>query len=131
MEGEGIDGALAAFYDAINNLNEYPASSTARINFIESAKTLTSVLNSKSKQLDMLNSKALGDGIHEDALLNSQIYTQITSFNDKLEELAEVNKALQTTQTGTLTANNLLDRRDLILHEIAEYIDFFDKNKIL
>lgn len=127
LDGEGIDGALANFYDAVNNLNEYPASSTARTNFIESARTLTSVLNAKSKQLDMLNSKALGDGVNEDTLLNSQIYTRVTSFNDKLEELAEVNKALQQTQTGTLTANNLLDRRDLILNEIAEYIDIDTK----
>jgi len=127
LEGEGIDGALAKFYDAVNNLNEYPASSTARTNFIESARTLTSVLNAKSKQLDQLNSKALGDGRSEDSLRNSEIYTKITSFNDKLEELAEVNKALQVTQTGTLTANNLLDKRDLILNEIAEYIDIDTK----
>ncbi len=127
LDGEGIDGALAAFFDAVNNLNEYPASSTARINFIESARTLTSVLNAKSIQLDQLNSQALGDGENEDSLMNSQIYTKITSFNDALAELAEVNKALQTTQTGTLTANNLLDRRDLILNKIAEYIDIDTK----
>ncbi len=127
LEGEGIDGALSAFYEALNNLNEYPASSTARNNFIESAKTLTSVLNAKSIQLDQLNSKALGDGESEDALKNSAIYTKVINFNDKLKELAEVNKALQTTQTGTLTANNLLDRRDMILNEIAEYIDIDTK----
>lgn len=127
LEGEGIDGALSSLYEALNNLQEYPASSTARINFIESAKTLTSVLNSKSLQLDQLNAKALGDGKTEDSLKNSQIYTKITAFNDKLAELAEVNKALQVTQTGTLTANNLLDRRDSILNEIAEYVDIQTK----
>lgn len=127
LEGEGIDGALSAFYDALNNLNEYPASSTARINFIESAKTLTSVLNAKSIQLDQLNSQALGDGSSEDSLMNSQIYSKIFSFNDKLAELAEVNKALQVTQTGTLTANNLLDKRDLILNELSEYVDIQTK----
>ena len=35
LEGTGIDGALSDFYEALNNLNEYPASSTARINFID------------------------------------------------------------------------------------------------
>lgn len=123
LDGNGIDEALSNFYDALNNLNEYPASSTARVNFIESAKTLTSVLNSKSTQLDELNSKAVGDGESVEALESSEIYSKITSFNDLLSELAEVNKALQTTQTGTLTANNLLDKRDLILNDIAEYID--------
>jgi len=127
LEGEGIDGALSKFYEAVNNLNEYPASATARTNFIECARTLTSVLNAKSIQLDQLNSKALGDGKSEDLLKTSEIYTKIISFNDKLDELAEVNKALQTTQTGTLTANNLLDRRDMILNELSEYIDIETK----
>ena len=123
LEGEGISDALASFYDAVNNLNEYPASSTARINFIESAKTLTATLNAKSVQLDELNAKALGDGVSREALENSKIYNQFEVFNNKLEELAECNKALAVTQTGSLEANNLLDRRDMILNEIAEFVD--------
>ena len=62
LEGEGISGALASFYEAVNNLQEYPASSTARVNFIEAAKTLTSTLNAKSAQLSEMTGKALGDG---------------------------------------------------------------------
>ena len=107
LEGEGISAALAGFYEAVNNLNEYPASSTARVNFIESAKTLTETLNAKSIQLSELTSKALGDGETPELLENSQIYNEYIAFNDKLKELAEVNKALQVTQTGTLHANNL------------------------
>ena len=123
LEGEGISDAIESFYKAVNNLNEYPASSTARVNFIESAKTLTATLNAKSVQLDELNSKALGDGVSREALENSKIYNQFEVFNGKLEELAECNKALAVTQTGTLEANNLLDRRDMILNDIAEFVD--------
>lgn len=123
LGGQGIDGALSAFFEAVNNLQEYPASSTARVNFIEAAKTLTSVLNSKSSQLGELSTKALGDGISEDALKNSKFYAHYQVFNNRLEELAEINKALQITQTGTLEANNLLDKRDLILNEISQYVD--------
>jgi len=123
LEGTGISDALASFYEAVNNLNEYPASSTARVNFIESAKTLTATLNAKSVQLDELNAKALGDGKSLEALENSKIYNQFEVFNNKLEELAECNKALTITQTGTLEANNLLDRRDMTLNEIAEFVD--------
>ena len=84
LEGEGIDAALSDFYEAVNNLNEYPASSTARTNFIESAKTLTSVLNSKSVQLDELTSKALGDGVTQESLESSKIYKEFVVFNDIL-----------------------------------------------
>ena len=123
LEGTGIDGALSDFYKALNNLNEYPASSTARINFIETAKTLTSTMNSKYQQLQENTTNALGDGISQESLENSKIYVQYRELNNKLEELASVNKALITTQTGTLEANNLLDKRDLILNEIAEFTD--------
>lgn len=124
LEGEGIDGALSKFYEALNNLNQYPASSTARTNFIETTKTLVSVMNAKDKQLGQLTSQALGDGENPETLEASKIFVQYENFNNKLEELAEINRALQVTQTGTLTANNLLDKRDLILNELAEFVDF-------
>ena len=130
LEGKGIDAALSNFYEAVNNLNEYPASSTARVNFIESAKTLANTLNAKSQQLDQLGTKALGDGESIELLENSKIYDQVGSFNDALEELAEINKALQITQTGTLEANNLLDKRDMALNKIAEFVDIrIDEHK--
>ena len=130
LEGTGLDSALSDFYEALNNLNEYPASATARANFIERAKTLTSLMNTKSQQLDNLTGQSLGDGSSPEALENSRIYTQYRELNASLEELANVNKALQTTQTGTLTANNLLDQRDLILHDIAQFVDItVDENK--
>lgn len=123
LEGTGIDSALSKFYESLNNLQEYPASSTARTNFIEVTKTLTGLLNEKSVQLSKLTGEALGDGSNEESLKNSKIYTQYRALNNKLDELAAVNKALQTTQTGTLTANNLLDQRDLILNDIANFVD--------
>lgn len=129
LEGTGIDGALSNFYDALNNLNQYPASATARANFIESAKSLTSIMNSKSVELSKLTGQALGTGDSAEALAGSRIYAQYREFNNCLEQLAEVNKALQTTQTGTLTANNLLDQRDLILHDLAQFVDFTTDEK--
>ncbi len=123
LEGTGIDAALSDFYEALNNLQQYPANSTARTNFIEKARSLTTLMNNKSVQLDKLTGEALGDGSSEESLKNSVIYSNIRELNNSLEELAAVNKDLQTTQTGTLTANNLLDRRDLILHDIAQFVD--------
>ena len=123
LEGTGIDSALSDFYDALNNLNQYPASATARTNFVERAKTLTKIMNTKSIELNKLTGAALGDGDSEESLKNSRIYTVYKDFNTSLDELAAVNKALQTTQTGTLTANNLLDKRDLILHDISQFVD--------
>ena len=129
INDDGIDSQLSKFYEALNNLNKYPASSTARTNFIETAKTMTSVLNSKYEQLQQNTSQALGDGESEESLKNSKIYVQYSAFNSKLEELAAVNKALISTQTGTLEANNLLDKRDLILNDLAQFTDITVEEK--
>lgn len=129
LEGTGIDNQLSAFYEAVNNLNKYPASSTARTNFIENAKTLTSIMNSKYKQLQENTTQVLGDGESETSLKNSKIYVQYQNLNNKLEELASVNKALITTQTGTLEANNLLDKRDLILNELSQFTNITVEEK--
>ena len=129
LDGQGMDAALSNFYEALNNLQQYPASSTARTNFIETAKSLTSLMNSKSVQLGKMTGEALGDGESPEALQSSRIYSQYRELNNSLDELAAVNKALQTTQTGTLTANNLLDQRDLILHDIAQFVDITVEEK--
>lgn len=123
LDDKGINAQLSEFYKAVNNLNEYPASSTARINFIETTKTLTSTLNAKYKQLEENTTKILGDGESEESLKNSKIYIQYEVLNDKLAQLTDVNKALIVTQTGTLEANNLLDKRDLILNDISQFVD--------
>ena len=123
LDGSGLDAAISAFYESLNNLNQYPASSTARTDFIEKSKTLVSVFHAKDEQLNQLTGNALGDGENPDSLENSKIYVQYRELNNSLEELAAVNKALQTTQTGTLTANNLLDKRDLILNDISQFVD--------
>ena len=129
LDGTGIDNQLSKFYEAVNNLNKYPASSTARTNFIENAKTLTSLMNSKYEQLQKNTTEALGDGVSETSLKNSKIYVQYQNLNNKLEELASVNKALISTQTGTLEANNLLDKRDLILNELSQFTNITVEEK--
>ena len=87
LEGTGISDSFNKFFEAVNNLQEYPASSTARVNFIETAKTLTKTLNAKSQGLDELTSKVLGDGENQELLENSKLYNEFFVFNDKLKEL--------------------------------------------
>ena len=83
LEGTGISDSFNKFFEAVNNLQEYPASSTARVNFIESAKTLTKALNAKSTELEQLTSKALGDGENQDLLENSKLYTYLEKYKNK------------------------------------------------
>ena len=86
-------------------------------------------MNSKYEQLQKNTTEALGDGESETSLKNSKIYVQYQNLNNKLDELASVNKALISTQTGTLEANNLLDKRDLILNELSQFTNITVEEK--
>ena len=124
LDGNGIDAGLKSFFDALNDFNNNPTDSTARVAFLESAKTLTSLMNTTAEKLQEQMYSQLGDGVSTQALADSPFAAEITNINDLFQQLAEVNDSLSRTQTGNLTANNLLDTRDTILDKISQYMDF-------
>ncbi|MBQ6515676.1 flagellar hook-associated protein FlgK [bacterium] len=129
LSGNGLDSKINAFYEALNNLNEYPADSTARVNFIETAKSLVAKFASLSEELNATSGNAMGDGTRG-SMEKSMCYVAINDLNAKLQELAEVNATLKRVQTGSLGANNLLDTRDKILNDLSEFYDFtVEENK--
>jgi len=129
LSGTGLDAMLSNFYDALNNLNEYPTDSTARVNFIENAKSLVAKFSSLTEELVATSGNAMGDGTRG-SMESSMAYVAINDMNAKLDELAEVNGTLKRVQTGSLEANNLLDKRDKILNDLSEFYDFnVEENK--
>lgn len=124
LEGTGIDAALKSFFSALDDLNNYPTDSTARVSFLEAAKTLTNLVNKTGIELQKQGISQMGDGIDPTLLKDSPFATDIEAVGDLFKELAEINDSLARTQTGKLPANNLLDTRDTILDKIAKYMDF-------
>ena len=82
LSGRGLDTALADFYKALDNLNQYPSDMSARVNFLDSASTLTNSMNLISNNLDKIKTKSVGDGVSQKSLENSDLYAQVTSIND-------------------------------------------------
>lgn len=124
LAGRGLDTALTDFYDALDNLNQYPTDLSARIHVLNAASTLTTSMNDIANNLNSLKTQDVGDGESEESLKNSNIYNSIQSMNATFDELASINKMLSQSQTGSLENNNLLDRRDLILNDLAKYGNF-------
>ena len=124
LSGRGLDTALADFYKALDNLNQYPSDMSARVNFLDSASTLTNSMNLISNNLDKIKTKSVGDGVSQKSLENSDLYAQVTSINDLLSQIKDVNKMLITSQGGTLDNNNLLDRRDTLINKLAQLGNF-------
>ena len=94
LQGQGLDSALEAFYKSLDNLNQYPTDMAARINFLNSASTLTDSMNLLYSNLEKSKNKSLGDGESQYALENSEIYAQMKGMNDVLTQIADVNKII-------------------------------------
>ena len=124
LEEQGLDAALQAFYDAINNLNQTPNDMNARIAFTKAVSTLVKAMNKVSKRLDDTEEGNNGNGKSKESLNHSKIKSTIEGLNQSFDELAGINKMLANSQTGSLENNALLDKRDTILKEIAQYGDF-------
>lgn len=124
LKGQGLDTALEDFYAALDNLNQYPNDMAARINFLDAASTLTNSMNKMSNNLNEIKNQSVGDGVSIESLEKSEIYSSVQNLNQCLDKLAQINKLILTSQTGTLENNNLLDQRDQLLKEIAQYGDF-------
>ncbi len=124
LEGTGIDAGLKSFFSALDDLNNYPTDSTARVAFLEASKSLTALINSTAGELQEQAYSQLGDGVTTEKLKDSPFALDVEKLEDLFQQLADVNDSLTRTQTGKLTANNLLDTRDTILDKIAEYMDF-------
>lgn len=124
LKGTGIDAALKSFFSALDDLNNYPTDSTARVAFLEASKTLTNLVNKTGIELQKQGISQMGDGVDPTLLAESPFAMDVEAVGDLFKELAEVNDSLSRTQTGNLPANNLLDTRDTILDKIAKYMDF-------
>jgi len=124
LQGQGLDTALTDFYDALNNLNQYPTDMAARINFLDKASVLTDSMNSLSSNLTSMKNTVLGDGQSTESLQNSSFYSSLNTLNGSLTSLAKINNMIAQSQTGTLENNNLLDQRDALLSDLAQYADF-------
>lgn len=124
LEGTGIDAGLKSFFSALDDLNNYPTDSTARVAFLEASKGLTALINKTAGKLQEQAFSQLGDGVTAEKLADSPFALDVEKMEDLFQQLADVNASLTRTQTGSLTANNLLDTRDTLLNKIAEYMDF-------
>lgn len=81
--------------------------------------------------------EALIDGINERytrlkevaTLLNDDIIVSVGEVNSKLSEIAELNVQIQKSRALGDNPNDLLDRRDLLVEQVSQYVDITVDNR--
>jgi flagellar hook-associated protein 1 FlgK len=105
----GLSAQLSDLFSAFSSLAASPTSLTARQAVVNQAQSLTSTFNQISTQLSQMQSS-----------LNSSVSTGVSSANELLSNIADLNKQISYAQFSGGTANDLLDAREQDLENLSQ-----------
>lgn len=123
LDGSGLTGAFQKYYDAAQSLSNDPTSPVTRSNFLVQADAVAQEFNAKYNTLTTYKQDLVGDGTSTALLNNSQVGQVVGDINDKLAQIAELNRQISIfASQGNVQPNSLLDKRQLLLDELAKEI---------
>ncbi|HDP70444.1 MAG TPA: flagellar hook-associated protein FlgK [Actinobacteria bacterium] len=109
----GLDKVFADFWNAWHELSKNPESLVARASLREQSVTLTNAVNHVYFQLDELRNN-----------LDGNVEIQVDKVNTIARQIADLNKQIMKIEISGDNANDLRDKRDLLLDELSEIINF-------
>jgi len=107
----GLGATMDAFWASWIDLASDPADVTRRANTREQSEIMANRFNALTRQVEQI-------GVDIDA----EVRTRTDQFNLALSELKETNSLIQKSVLQGLEPNDLLDRRDQILDQMAELV---------
>lgn len=111
--GNSIDQEISGFFDSLNTLANFPEELTTRTAVYENAKNLSSSIRNIDSQLKRSRSD-----------LNESLMHSSHMVSNNLAEISKINVQIGNMETGMRNeANDLRDKRDELIREIAEKMD--------
>jgi flagellar hook-associated protein 1 FlgK len=107
----GLAPALQQYFNAMQDVNNDPASSTAREVLLSSAQLLIDRFHMQYRQLQEFNNEA-----------NRRLEGGVAQVNGLAQAIAKINQSIVSSQAnaGGTAPNDLLDQREQLLTELAE-----------
>lgn len=115
LGGTGIGAALSAFFSSLGDLANDPSNTAVREGVVQSADTLVGLIRDADRRLADRQVDA-----------NNQLAQSLTEANAIAANLAELNRQIFSSETGTgnEAASALRDQRTALLTDLAEHVDF-------
>lgn len=107
---EGLTATYTEFCMALKNLKNNVSDSTMRTEVAEKAENLTDYVQSLANSLQTIQREA-----------NVDIKTTVDRINSIAAQIATLNKQINTLELRGSSANDLRDKRDLLVDELSEY----------
>ncbi|GAB6188793.1 hypothetical protein JCM30566_05320 [Marinitoga arctica] len=115
---DGFRQSFDEFWSSIHKILSEPTVPENKRELIFKAQELSNKMNSLYTDIE---------GVQEN--LNNDVKTIVKDINSKLVELADLNKQIKELKFQNIEANDLLDKRDTILDELSENINFTVREK--
>lgn len=109
---KGFDTIFNAMYDSLAELKKSPGDTTKKTGFIGSAKSLTDYFNNLSGNLKK---------VQQDA--NEEIKLKTNQINTIAQQIASLNKQINSIELSGITANELRDKRTVLVDELSAVVD--------
>ena len=109
---QGIQSSLDEFWASLQELNKNPESAPVREAVIQQAKTLGTFLDQLVSNLDKYADQ-----------INSQIKYDVDDVNDKLTQIAALNKTIAQLEAAGMNPNDLYDKRDLLVDKLSQLVN--------
>lgn len=109
---KNVGAQLGKLYQSFVELSGTPESTTLQQSAVTQAATLAKTLNNYSKMLNDLRNDVQG-----------VISTEVTTLNESLRQIADVNKRIQALQGVGKSTAALEDQRDILVKDVASQIE--------
>jgi len=118
-----IRDRLGVFQNSIRELSNFPEEPSVRVNLVEAGQALCQSFQTAFDGVERIQRDA-----------TDEIANHVQSINSKLKTLATLNQSIQEMEVTSTQANDLQDRRDLLVKELSALMDvqvYHDENKAL
>ncbi len=112
LQGTGIGEALNEFFKALSDVSNDPSSYSARAVLLGKARVLVDRIKDLNRRLE----KEMDN-------IDQEVKGEVGEINDLAKRIAALNEKIQRLEAGGEKANDLRDKRDLLIQELAGKID--------
>lgn len=109
---QGFNKVFSDMFDALDEVYKSAGDDTKKSSFLSQCKNLTEYFNSMYTSLQKLQVDA-----------NNEIKSKVDQINSLASEIATLNKQINTIEVNHIKANELRDKRNLIIDELSEIVD--------
>ena len=109
---QGFNKVFSDMFDALDEVYKSAGDDTKKAAFLSQCKTVTEYFNNMHTSLQKLQIDA-----------NNEIQNKVNQINSLASEIATLNKQINTIEVNKVRANELRDKRNLLIDELSEIVD--------